>query len=130
MTRDPWKLVTDEAQLRAGMCVELRPCNWCGKRERFMLLRECNPMPVTVNAYGERHKTTARKAWMYSSRCLEYEREIRTNGVLETPIRERRLYALIDDDTAADETTRFEQLSDETKANLLHGTWRRRKARA
>jgi len=105
MTRDPWKLVTDEAQLRAGMTVELRPCAWCGKRERFILLRACVPRPTTAGPGGLSRPTTSKVAWLYSARCREYEGGRGINGVMDKSIRERRLYALIDDDTAADETT-------------------------
>jgi len=105
MTRDPWKLVTDEAQLKVGITVELRPCRWCGKRERFMLLRKLTPKPITVSHDGTERWTTANAAWSYSGRCPEYGTEREVNGVLDVCIPERRLYALIDDDTAADETT-------------------------
>jgi len=106
MTRDPWKLVTDEAQLKVGMTVELRQCGWCGKRERFMLLRSRKPKRFSVGPDGERLETTAVAAWFYSNRCREYVKSWPEKaGVLDYTIRERRLYALIDDDTAADETT-------------------------
>ena len=97
MTRDPWKLVTDEAQLRVGMCLEMRPCKATARTERFVLLRRqdgqtrCYP--------GNAHKT-----------CRGWHSTAISNGstvmcVAPLAIRERRLYALIDDDTAADETT-------------------------
>jgi len=106
MTRDPWKLVTDEAQLKVGMTVELRQCGWCGKRERFMLLRKREPKPLTKSPSGEVRKTTADASWEGATRCREYRARWGERGsVFDVAIRERRLYALIDDDTAADETT-------------------------
>jgi len=92
MTRDPWKLVTSARQLRAGMCVELRPCITCGKRERFVLLgkeRGATFCPSHGRCRG----------WRTSSGHKD--------SMCRAPdaIYERRLYALIDDDTAADETT-------------------------
>ncbi len=43
MTRDPWKLVTDEVQLRAGLCIEIRPCGLCMVTHRYILSRRGKP---------------------------------------------------------------------------------------
>jgi len=94
MTRDPWKLVTDEAQLRAGMTVELRRCARCGSRDRFVIAE----MEYSVGLRcGVCKRATGPRA---IGSCSDH--------LPQCPcacIRERRLYALIDDDTAADETT-------------------------
>ena len=37
--RPTWVRVKSEDELRAGMTVELRPCGFCERRERIMLLR-------------------------------------------------------------------------------------------
>jgi len=96
MTRDQWKLVTSVDELRAGMCVELRPCAWCRKRERNILMREAGIQlgrsPDGSFGLG--------KAFYAAGVCDSQE-----GGSYDDAIRERRLYALIDDDTAADETT-------------------------
>jgi len=97
MTRDLWKLVTDEAQLHVGMCLEVRPCKSTGRNERFVLLsREDDQTPCYPRAD---HKI-----------CRGWIRTAISNGSTvmcanTIAIRERRLYALIDDDTAANETT-------------------------
>jgi len=104
MTRDPWKLVTSVGELRAGLTVELRPCNWCGGRERFVLLRTVEPFPLGTTASGELFLTpSGTVAWITTTRCTSRTQRERT--VLTRAIANRRLYALIDDDTADDETT-------------------------
>ncbi len=37
--RDPWVQVKSDNELRAGMTVEVRPCSWCKKVVRHVLLR-------------------------------------------------------------------------------------------
>jgi len=102
MTRDPWKLVTDEAQLRVGMAVELRPCHACGRRERRILLNR-HPAAATFYCYetGRSEKSVSAYSWEAAGRCEPSF----TRWQPGSAIRERRLYALIDDDTAADETS-------------------------
>jgi hypothetical protein len=105
MTRDPWKLVTDEAQLRAGMYCEVRTCSYCGKRDRFLIT--AGPLaaePLTWNTKLQMDEATPTGAmlWEASGGCVNFNR---TRGTLYDAINLRRLYALIDDDTAADETT-------------------------
>ena len=96
MTRDPWKLVTSVDELRAGPCVELRPDMASGRVNRFILIsRETAPSFCHTGGDRDDHhcrgwKTTAHRNF-YCGRPIA--------------IPERRLYALIDDDTAADETT-------------------------
>ena len=90
MSRDPWKLVTSVDELLAGMTLELRPSLQTGKRERFVLLGR------------ELYATGCPK----HGRCRGWRTSTKWS-MCESPdaIREQRLYALIDDDTAADETT-------------------------
>lgn len=89
MTSDPWKPVTDEAQLKVGMTVELRPCRVLNKRLRFMLFRRKRGYCCICDRDDE--------LWITSSAAGKF--------CYRRAIPERRLYALIDDDTAADETT-------------------------
>ncbi len=99
MKRDPWKLVTDEAQLRAGMTVELRPCLSSGRNERVVLLRSDDEPGVCS---GCMLKPTSPYDWVSAG----WSDETMTDVLCaKGAIQERRLYALIDDDTAADETT-------------------------
>jgi len=94
MKRDPWKLVTDAGELRPGMTVEFRPNRRTGSNARRILIKR-----KAAPGYG-------------CATCLEelpndydwdtgYER----HSCFSVAIPERRLYALVDDDTAADETT-------------------------
>jgi len=41
--RGEWLLVQHADELRAGALVEVRPCAFCGKTERLMLLRRVAP---------------------------------------------------------------------------------------
>jgi hypothetical protein len=102
MKRDPWKLVTDEAELKVGMCVELRPCQACGRRERRILLNK-GPAANTFHCYktGKSEESISAYSWAAAGRCDQSF----TRWQAGSAIRERRLYALIDDDSAADETT-------------------------
>jgi len=102
MKRDPWKLVTDEAQLRAGMTVELRPCQACGRRHRRILLGERPASDKVFNhAVGGYVRSHSARAWTKAGGCADGFGATQYGRA----IRERRLYALIDDDTAVDETT-------------------------
>ncbi len=94
MSRDPWKLVTSADELRAGMTVELRPNLRSGKKERFLLTRRDPRTKLCrdCNEWGPNDYD-----W--------FTADDRTHFCCKASIRERRLYALIDDDTAADETT-------------------------
>src|SRR6185295_7726198 len=99
MTRDPWKLVTSVEELRPGLCVELRPCISSGKCERLILLKRDAERGIciacllpTVNKF-DWHAAGWSSAELSPVLCAE------------AAIRERRLYALIDDENAADETT-------------------------
>ncbi len=94
MTRDQWKLVTDEAELKVGMTVELRPCAWCRKRCRFMISERWFSDGGNCIVCGRQLAARA------IGSCDDTRPHCTCNA-----IRERRLYALIDDDTAADETT-------------------------
>lgn len=47
MKRDGWIQVEREDELRAGALVEIRPCAFCGKTERMILLR---PVVTTSGA--------------------------------------------------------------------------------
>ena len=49
-----WVQVRDPQELRAGALVELRPCGFCGKTERFMLLRGVTPTTgASLKAEGD-----------------------------------------------------------------------------
>lgn len=87
--RDEFVLVKSEDELRPGMCVELRTCAVCGKRERAILNAES----------PSSDPTRGKSAWTTLPDEVHYKRK--RFGIA---IRERRLYRLIDDDTAADET--------------------------
>ena len=94
MTRDPWKLVTSAGELRPGMRIELRPNAETGKIDRVLLSR-LDPRKLicpTCKLMGP-----TKFDWFAAARDGHY--------CFVNAIPERRLYALIDDDTAADETT-------------------------
>jgi len=87
MTRDPWKLVTDESRLRAGMTVELRPCIWCGKNETVMLLYAVRASGTAHAPDGTPRKHNAVKAWRVASRCLSDK-----IVVFDKTVKEGRIY--------------------------------------
>jgi len=99
MKRDPWKLVTSVEELRPGLCVELRPCISSGKCERLVLLKKYDEPGMCIACL------------LPTGNQFDWHAAGWSNGELhpvlcaESSISERRLYALIDDDTAADETT-------------------------
>lgn len=87
--RDEFVLVKSEDELRPCMCVELRNCMVCGNRRRFILnTKETSTDPMS-----------AKWAWTTLPKNEHFD-EIR----LGVAIRERRLFRMRDDDTAADET--------------------------
>ena len=99
---DEWVLVKSEDELRPGMCVELRPCRYvCGRIHRFVLIgREpratwCSRLSTHLTCRG----------WLFVGDGCN-DRPLCTYSA----IRERRLYRLIDDDTAADETATTKQI--------------------
>jgi len=96
MSRDPWKLVTSVDELRAGMCVELRPNAVSGKRARVILTGIRPSVTYCTSCGGGRNGEPRRFDWDDASGAWICTADA---------IPERRLYALIDDDTAADETT-------------------------
>jgi hypothetical protein len=105
MTRDPWKLVMSVDELRVGLCVEFRTCVWCGRKDRTILLRKTkSPTGLICLPGGDRIPDDG-SVWIVARRCRLSSKPHRPDVALGPAIRERRLYALIDDDTAADETT-------------------------
>jgi len=99
MTRDPWKLVTSVDELRDGMTVELRPCVTSGRNERVVLLRSDDEPGVCG---GCMLKPTSPFDWVSAGWSDDTLSDVLC---AKGAIQDRRLYALIDDDTAADETT-------------------------
>lgn len=99
MTRDPWKLVLDEQELAPGMCVELRPCQWCGKKERLILLTEAG---AEMAACADGKRRMANQTFTCTGKCNTCPG---SKHGFNLAINDRRLYRLIDDDSAADETT-------------------------
>lgn len=97
MAKDEWVRVRSEDELRAGMTVELRPCSWCGKRERFMLFRVTGRF-AALSATGECFKA---RIFSVPSTC-EREGYRRDETGFFVSIREGRLYRLADLDTTDD----------------------------
>lgn len=101
MTRPDWVLVKGESELRVGMCVELRPCVWCNRRERLIISKRKSPTTgYATNPSGIRFSIS--HAWHVLGRC-------RAEPVaFSQTIRERRLYRLADEQL--DETTTEKRL--------------------
>lgn len=99
MKRDEFVLVKSEDELRPGMCVELRPCQWCGKRDRFMLMSKEPASGLFLDPDGTASPAETKWEFATAGKCDD-------NGVIafKYAIPNRRLYRLRDDDTAADET--------------------------
>ena len=70
-----WKLVESEDELAVGMCVEVRRCFQCGKRERIII-----------------RGVTAESLFVVYPRCTG-----EMSGRYRDAIREGRLYRLLDD---------------------------------
>ena len=108
MASDEWCLVKSEDELRPGMCVELRPCGWCNKRERLIISDVVPAKRYSVYPDGTRGENPpgSRSFVFATPRCREFGPGKR--GRLIQAIKDGRLYRLRDDDTAADEiaTTR------------------------
>ena len=100
MARDEFVLVKSEDELRPGMCVELRPCLRCGKRDRRILTGALG-RGDTVDVDG----IVSRAVIFYATGICPPSPGFRGDTCgFSRSIRERRLYRLRDDDTAADET--------------------------
>ena len=101
MAKVRWVKVRAESELKVGMCVELRPCAWCGKRERFMLT----------------HRQTVAKRCTEHGKCRGFEVAGRCDNDVSLcsvgAISAGSRYRLQDDDTTDDyatsETTRKER---------------------
>ncbi len=52
MANDTWVRVENSDELREAALVELRPCGFCGKTERFMLLRRAGTA-TSLNTDGD-----------------------------------------------------------------------------
>ena len=92
--RDEFVLVNSEDELAPGMCVELRPCKSCGKQERMILTHE-------VRGFSMRDgRLVPNTGWdSVPGDCAG-----KIGSSFEYAIAQRRLYRLVYDDTAADET--------------------------
>jgi hypothetical protein len=55
MAAEEWIRVEHENELSAAVLVELRPCGFCGKTERFILLRRAGT-GTSLNAEGDFQK--------------------------------------------------------------------------
>jgi len=54
MEQTGWVRVEREEELREGVLVEVRPCGFCGKTERFLLLRRVvTTMKASLTAEGD-----------------------------------------------------------------------------
>lgn len=96
MKRDEWVRVKSESELRAGMCLQLLSCVYCGGTHRFILLRREHRQTPCDGPHGKC------LGWETTPRCTQ------PAGLCGSPtaIREGRLYRLADSQLTEDETTR------------------------
>jgi len=68
---DPWVLVKDESELRAGMVVQIRSCSACGKRDTFFIAAGPFPAdPISYDHTGAPVTAPTSIAWLVSGGCL------------------------------------------------------------
>jgi hypothetical protein len=96
--KDEWVRVKSEDELRAGMTVEVRPCQWCGRVERGLLLHSERATPSTVGPDGSLEPAKSKVGWTVGGRC-------RTKPVqFWEAIRDGRLFRLVLREPEATET--------------------------
>jgi hypothetical protein len=89
--RDEWVRVRSADELRVG-AYELRNCLWCGKRERFFVLREVPPSVLTYepSAQTTRFTLPGEMAFATAGKC----RESGNVSIFALAISQGRLYTL------------------------------------
>ena len=92
--RATWIRVKNEDELRPGITVELRPCGFCGRRERMVLLRS-QAKDLSLHHSGDMLAETGRGWVVAPGLCLNPRRPVDLSAAIST----RRLWRLADEDS-------------------------------
>jgi hypothetical protein len=99
-----WIRVKKEGELRPGMTVELRPCGFCGRRERMILL-SFEEKELSLHHSGDMLPGRGRGWRGVPGLCLNPRRPVDLSAAIAT----RRLWRLADE--LSDES-RFERVTE------------------
>jgi hypothetical protein len=94
-----WVKVQSADELRDGMTVEIRPCGFCGRTERLVLIRPAaTDLPMALNGDGD--MVASGGAWQTApGLCLHPRRPFDPSSA----IREGRLWRLAEQEPAAEQ---------------------------
>lgn len=95
MAKDEWVRVKDESELRAGMTVELRPCMFCHRKERQLILSELGTRTIRDHN-GNRYLG---RGFVVTGSCNP-EGLLADSAAFYRPVRDGRLYRLADSQLA------------------------------